>query len=243
MPPTTKLGSKIWRLAVGKMDSDKAEGQALPPLTMLAGRKVLFVMATQAEYGPHLQRLFTPLMTGVGPVEAGIHMAMALTELKLRGLLPDLVVSIGSAGSRRLKRTEIFQVSSVLYRDIDASAFGFEKHTTPYLDLPATIPLPLRIPGIAEASTATGATIIAGAVFDAIPQDMVEMETFACMRACQIFGVPLIGLRGISDGDTDVTGVHDWEEYLHVIDEKLATAIGSLEQAIADGLLETKGNG
>jgi adenosylhomocysteine nucleosidase len=58
------------------------------------------------------------------------------------------------------------------------------------------------------------------------------------MRACQIFGVPLIGLRGISDGDTDVTGVHDWEEYLHVIDEKLAMAIESLERAIADGLLD-----
>jgi len=133
-------------------------------------------------------------------------------------------------------------VSSVLYRDIDASAFGFEKHTTPYLDLPATIPIHLRIPGIPAASTATGGTIIAGAVFDAIREDMVEMETFACLRACQIFGVPLIGLRGISDGDTDVTGVHDWEEHLHVIDEKLAGAIERLEQAILDGLLDVREN-
>lgn len=210
------------------------------PLTILAGRKVLFVMATQAEYGPHLQRIFTPLMTGVGPVEAGIRMGMALTELKLDGGLPDLVVSLGSAGSRRLKRTEVFQVASVIYTDIDASAFGFEKYTTPYLDLPATLPLPLRIPGIPAASTATGATIIAGSVFDGIAEDMVEMETFACMRACQMFGVPLIGLRGISDGDTDVTGLHDWEEYLHVIDEKLADAIARLEAAIADGLLDAE---
>ncbi|TIX63308.1 MAG: 5'-methylthioadenosine/S-adenosylhomocysteine nucleosidase, partial [Mesorhizobium sp.] len=39
----------------------------------IAGRDVLFVMAAQAEYGPHLRKLFTPLMTGVGPVEAGVR--------------------------------------------------------------------------------------------------------------------------------------------------------------------------
>lgn len=219
---------------------DYTGGGGVPPLTNLAGRDVLFVMATEAEYGPHLKRLFTPLMTGVGPVEAGIHLGAALAALKAGGRLPDLVVSLGSAGSRRLRRTEIFQVSSVIYRDIDASAFGFAKHTTPYLDLPATLPLPLSIPGIAAASTSTGGTIIAGSVFDEIAEDMVEMETFACMRACQVFGVPLIGLRGISDGDTDVSGVHDWEEYLDVIDEKLAGAIAMLERAIADGLLDRR---
>ena len=92
----------------------------MPPLATLSGRRVLFVMATEAEYGPHLQRMFTPLMTGVGPVEAGVRLAAALAELKCGGKLPDLVVSLGSAGSRRLKRTEIFQVSSVIYRDMDA---------------------------------------------------------------------------------------------------------------------------
>ncbi len=61
------------------------------------------------------------------------------------------------------------------------------------------------------------------------------METFACLRACQRFGVPLIGLRGISDGETDVSHIGDWEEYLHVIDEKLAQVIGLLRDAIEDG--------
>ena len=42
-------------------------------LIRLAGRSVSFVMAAAAEYGPHLQRLFVPLMTGVGPVEAGVR--------------------------------------------------------------------------------------------------------------------------------------------------------------------------
>lgn len=209
----------------------------MPPLTSVAGKNVLFVMAAEPEYGPHLQALFTPLMIGVGPVEAGIALGAALAELKVAGSLPDLVVSLGSAGSRKLVRTEVYQVVSVVYRDMDASAFGFEKGRTPYLDLPATLRLPFKIPGVKEATISTGSTIIAGLAFDQVGEDMVDMETFACMRACQIFGVPLIGLRGISDGDTDVTHIGDWTEYLHVIDERLASAVDALEQAIVDGTL------
>ncbi|MER9326623.1 5'-methylthioadenosine/S-adenosylhomocysteine nucleosidase [Mesorhizobium sp. M0488] len=206
-------------------------------VSRMAGKNVLFVMAVQAEYGPHLQKQFTPLMTGVGPVEAGVRLGAELSRLKSRSALPDLVVSLGSAGSRTLEQAEIYQAVSVGYRDIDASPLGFEKGMTPFLDLPVTVPLPFRIPGIKEATLSTGGAVITGAAYDAIAADMVDMETFACLRACQLFDVPLIGLRGISDGAADLRHVGDWTEYLHVIDEKLARAIGRLEQAIGDGLL------
>ncbi|RWK38227.1 5'-methylthioadenosine/S-adenosylhomocysteine nucleosidase [Mesorhizobium sp.] len=204
----------------------------------IAGRDVLFVMAAQAEYGPHLQRLFTPVMTGVGPVEAGVRLGAELSWLKSEKALPDLVVSLGSAGSRTLEQTEIYQAVSVAYRDIDASPLGFEKGATPFLDLPVTVPLPFRIPGIREATLSTGAAIISGSAYNAIGEDMVDMETFACLRACQLFGVPLVGLRGISDGAADLRHVGDWKEYLHVIDEKLADAVTRLEQAIGSGALQ-----
>ncbi|TRC85249.1 5'-methylthioadenosine/S-adenosylhomocysteine nucleosidase [Mesorhizobium sp. WSM4303] len=206
-------------------------------ITRIGGKNVLFVMAAQAEYGPHLQKLFTPLMTGVGPVEAGVRLGAELSWLKSEKTLPDLVVSLGSAGSRTLEQTEIYQAVSVSYRDIDASPFGFEKGATPFLDLPVTVPLPFRIPDIKEASLSTGGAIITGGAYDAITADMVDMETFACLRACQLFAIPLIGLRGISDGAVDLRHVGDWTEYLHVIDEKLADAVGLLDQAIDDGLL------
>ncbi|MEZ2331162.1 5'-methylthioadenosine/S-adenosylhomocysteine nucleosidase [Mesorhizobium sp. RCC_202] len=203
----------------------------------IAGRNVLFVMAVEAEYGPHLKKLFTPLMTGVGPVEAAVRLGASLATLKAEGALPDLVVSLGSAGSRGLEQTEIYQAVSVSYRDMDASPLGFEKGATPFLDLPVTVPLPFVIPGIKTAALSTGGAIISGAAYDAIDADMVDMETFACLRACQLFGVPLIGLRGISDGAADLRHVNDWTEYLHVIDEKLADAVGLLEQAIASGAI------
>lgn len=209
----------------------------MPPLATLAGKKVLFAMAADAEYGEHLKKLFRPLMTGVGPVEASISLARALGEAKAAGSSPDLVVSLGSAGSRRLKRTEVYQVTSVTYRDMDASAFGFEKGVTPFLELPAIQALPIRIAGVKEATISTGAAIVAGPAFDGIAEDMVDMETYACLRACQTFGVPLVGLRGISDGATDVDQIGDWLEYLHIVDEKLADAVQKLEAGIADGTI------
>jgi adenosylhomocysteine nucleosidase len=201
------------------------------------GKAILYVMAAEAEYGPALKALFTPVMTGVGPVEAAVQLTRVLTELTLDGRKPDLVVSLGSAGSATLEQTDVYQVSSVSYRDMDASAFGFEKGRTPFLDLPATIPLPLRIPGVPDARLSTGANVVSGAAYQSIDADMVEMETFAILRACMSFDIPLIGLRGISDGKEEVRHVSDWTEYLHVIDEKLADAVKTLEAAIADGRL------
>lgn len=195
------------------------------------------MMAADAEYGPHLRRRFAPFMTGVGPVEAGVAMGSMLARLQAAGGLPELVVSLGSAGSRSLEQTGIYQVASVSYRDMDASALGFEKGATPLLDMPVTIPLALRIPGIEEATLSTGGAVVSGAAYDGIEADMVDMETFAILRACQLFGLPLIGLRGISDGAAELSRVDDWTEYLHVIDEKLAGAVDRLEKGLRSGAI------
>jgi adenosylhomocysteine nucleosidase len=210
---------------------------ALAPITEIGGRRLLFVMAVDAEYGPHLKRRFTPLMTGVGPVEAGVRLGAELAFLSERGALPDFVVSLGSAGSRVLEQTEIYQASSVAYRDMDVSVLGFERGATPFLDLPAIVPLGYAVPGIRQASLSTGAAIVSGTAYDAIAADMVDMETFAVLRACQLFGVGMIGLRGISDGAADLKHVDDWRQYLHIIDEKLAAGVDRLEAAIVEGTL------
>ncbi|WP_275787908.1 5'-methylthioadenosine/S-adenosylhomocysteine nucleosidase [Pararhizobium gei] len=204
-------------------------------LKSVAGRTLLFVMAVDAEYGVHLRARISPLMTGVGPVEAAVTLTRTLSALQGQGRLPDLVVSLGSAGSARLEQAEVYQATSVSYRDMDASPLGFEKGATPFLDLPVTVDLPLRIPGVKQASLSTGANIVSGAAYGTIAAEMVEMETFAVLRACQSFGIPLIGLRGISDGRAELTHIGDWTDYLHLIDEKLATTIDALEMAVMSG--------
>jgi adenosylhomocysteine nucleosidase len=198
----------------------------------LAGLPVLFVMAARPEYGPALQSRITPLMTGIGPVEAATQLTFALAGMSEK---PRLIVSLGSAGSARLIQTQVYQVGSVAYRDMDASALGFEKGCTPLLDLPAVIDLPHRIPDLPVASLATGGSIVSGAAYHGIAQDMVDMETFALLRVAHHFELPLIGLRGISDGAEDLRGMSDWTQYLDVIDTKLAQAVDALEDALSKG--------
>lgn len=203
----------------------------------VGGLRLLFVMATPAEYGPHLKQRIDPLICGVGPVEAAAHTAAALAVLRHSGATPDIVVNLGSAGSRSLDHAAVYQVERVSYRDMDASPLGFEKGRTPFTDHPVSIPLPYRIDGLATASLSTGGGIISGPAYDAIAADMVDMETFAVLRAAQRFGAHLIGLRGITDGQTELTGYRDWADYLHLVDEKLAFALDALAAQAKAGLL------
>ena len=205
-----------------------------PTTDLIAGVPVLFVMAAEPEYGPALRARITPLITGVGPVEGAVALTAALAGMAEP---PRLIVSLGSAGSRALAQAQVYQVSAVAYRDMDASALGFEPGRTPFLDLPARIDLPHRIPGLPAASLSTGANIVSGPAYDRIAEEMVDMETFAHLRAAQRFGIPLIGLRGISDGAEELRQLTDWTQYLHVIDERLAAAVDALRDAIGDGRL------
>lgn len=191
---------------------------------------ILYVMAAEAEYGPHLRARINPLMTGVGPVEAAVAVTRALSRAEQNDALPQLVVSLGSAGSRQLEQCGLYQASSVSYRDMDASPLGFAKGQTPFLDLPPVLPL-TTVPGLPTATLSTGANIVSGPAYDGIDAEMVDMETYAILRACQAFGVPLLALRGISDGAVELAHVNDWTQYLHIIDEKLAAAIGVIETA------------
>jgi adenosylhomocysteine nucleosidase len=188
---------------------------------------ILYLMAAAAEYGPALQARIQPVMIGVGPVEAAINTTRALAERAQD--LPGLVVSLGSAGSRILEQCGVYQAISVSYRDMDASPLGFPRGVTPFLDLPATLPLAPPVPGLSTATLSTGANIVSGAAYDTIPEDMVDMETFAVLRACQAYGVPLLALRGISDGKAELSQMADWTQYLHIIDEKLAAAVDRIE--------------
>jgi adenosylhomocysteine nucleosidase len=193
---------------------------------------ILYLMAAPVEYGPYLRARIDPVMIGVGPVEAAVATSRALAQCGAD--LPRLVVSLGSAGSRRLEQCVVYQASSVSYRDMDASALGFPKGQTPLLDLPPVLPLP-TIAGLPSASLSTGGAVISGAAYDAIDADMVDMETYAVLRACQVFGIKLLALRGISDGAEELQHMADWTQYLHVVDEKLAAAVDMVEAAVAKG--------
>lgn len=199
------------------------------------GLSVLFVMATEQEYGPELRKRISPLVTGVGPVEAAAATSEALASLKAEGALPSLVFSLGSAGSQKLEHAEVYQLASVNYRDMDCSPLGFPRGVVPFLDEPAVVHILYQIPGIASASIATGASIVSGKAYDGIEADMVDMESYAVYRAARRFGLPMIGLRGITDGKTELSRYEDWADYLEIVDHKLAADIDKFTAAVESG--------
>lgn len=199
---------------------------------MWGEKSVLFLMATELEYGEHLKKLIKPHIIGVGPIEAAIHTTKILSAMKNENRLPDLVVSLGSSGSQKLEQTEVYQVSSVSWRDMDATVLGVEKGVTPFLDLPATLDMPTLIPDFPSASLSTGGNVVSGDGYKNIETDMVDMETYAVLRSCQTFDVPLFGLRGISDGQKELEHAMDWRQYLHIVDEKLANALKLLNKVL-----------
>lgn len=196
-------------------------------LSQLGNKRALFVMAAEPEYGPHLRARIAPLITGIGPVEAALHAGIALARLEAAGTLPDLIVCLGSAGSRRCALGSIHQIGSVSWRDMDASALGVEPGVVPYLDEPKDLPLetPLDLP---VATLSSGGDVVSGSGWDRISADMVDMETYAVARAARTFGIPLIGLRGVSDGPGELAGAHDWHKLLGYLDGELAKAVDML---------------
>jgi adenosylhomocysteine nucleosidase len=196
-------------------------------LIQFSTKRTLFVMAAEPEYGPQLRARIAPLITGIGPVEAALHIGIALARLEVAGTLPDLIVCLGSAGSRRCALGSIHQIGSVSWRDMDASALGVEPGVVPYLDEPKDLPLetPLDLP---IATLSSGGDVVSGSGWDRISADMVDMETYAIARAARTFGIPLIGLRGVSDGPGELAGAHDWHKLLGYLDGELAKAVDML---------------
>ena len=202
-------------------------------LASVAGRRVLFIMATDHEYGQCLRARMKPLITGVGPVEAAIGTSICLQHLSTVDALPDLVVSLGSAGSKRCRLGEVYQIDRVSWRDMDASAIGFPLGVTPFTGHLAEMTLATPLPGVPLASLSIGGDIVSGEGFAKIDADLVDMETFAVLRACQRVDVPMIGLRGISDGPGDLDGITGWTDLLPLLDERLAAAVDRLPDALA----------
>jgi len=207
-----------------------------PVLDRLGGAAVLSLMAADAEYGPALAGRLQPVRIGVGPIEAAINTVRALETLRGRGTLPELVLSLGSAGSNTLAQASVHPVASVSWRDMDASALGFEKGCTPFLDLPAERRLTGPLAGPSGVRLSTGADVVGEpADYARIDADMVDMETFAILRACDAFDVPLSGIRAVSDGDAALTRYGDWADCLPLLDAGLAGRVDALATVLARG--------
>lgn len=160
---------------------------------------------------------FDLLYTGVGKVNAA-HALMKRICTKC----PELVVNIGTAGSRKFAGGTIVNPTSFIQRDMDVTPLGFKKFQTPFSHDPVEIRYGQRAEFLPEAVCGTGdnfdVTEAAGGF------DVVDMEAYALALICMREEIPFFCIKCVSDG-ADEGADKDWESALHTAAEKLRTAL------------------
>jgi futalosine hydrolase len=146
---------------------------------------------------------------GIGPVEAGVRTAHALSERQ-----PGAVLHVGVAGSRTLPPLTVVLGSESVYCDLSA-AIPVVDRAQP--DAALLERCRAALPDAAVVPIGTSAAVGGAA------RDVEAMEGFGVLRACELAGVPAVELRVVANSP-DESDREKWR-----IDE----ALGVLADAVA----------
>lgn len=183
-------------------------------------KNILLVMALPSES----QELFEknnvePLYTGVGKVNAAYALTKKITEIKADGGKIDLVVNLGTSGSKKFKKGELVECTSFVQRDMDTRAFGYELGKTPAEDeIPLYLDTPKRFDNLRTGICGTGDSFATEA--PEIKCDVFEMEAYALAKVCRNENIEFSAVKYISDGADD-EAAEDWEDCLDDNSKKL----------------------
>ena len=153
------------------------------------------------------------LYTGVGKVNATYHLTKTLIERKIAGKKTDLVLNLGSAGSRKFPAKSLVYCTKFAQRDMDVSFLGFKHGETPFETLFEAV---LEHKYELEKDLLNG-ICGTGDSFETtepkIPCDVIDMEGYALAKVCLLEGVPFLSVKYITDGADD-NAAKDWEPAL-----------------------------
>jgi adenosylhomocysteine nucleosidase len=191
---------------------------------------VLVVMALAEEEQGLLSAVGAQvLFTGVGKVNAALHLMRHLTAQRLAGTPVRQVLNVGTAGSRRFATGSLVGCHRFVQRDMDVSPLGFAPGTTPFeaqwggelVFEPAFAQLPQGLCGTGDSfDTGTHAQHC----------DVLDMEAYALAKVCLHEGVDFACAKYISDG-ADHSSAIDWSAALPAA----AAAFASLYRQLAHG--------
>ncbi|MCB9982297.1 MAG: nucleosidase [Rhodospirillales bacterium] len=153
----------------------------------------------------------------IGKVNAAYHLMR-----RIAGNRPELVVNLGTAGSRKYDGGTIVNPTKFIQRDMDVTALGVEPFKTPFSDDPVIIEHGRRFAHLPGGICGTGDNFDASE--SATGFDVVDMEAYALALICQREKIPFACLKYVSDGANDDAHT-DWHESLHVTAEKLREAL------------------
>jgi len=178
--------------------------------------KLLLVFAMPEES----QDVFTGydvLHTQIGKVNAAYSLTQRIVTAR-----PDIVVNMGTAGSRRHAGGCVINPTRFIQRDMDVSVLGVPEFQTPFSNDPIELHYGTRFDHLPDGVCGTGDNFDASDA--ANNYDVVDMEAYALALICQRENIPFACLKYVSDGaDGDANA--DWNETLHHAAEVLKDAL------------------
>ncbi len=171
----------------------------------------LLVIACKEESEGLFETLNTNLIfTGVGKVNATYYLTKKLDEMRYNNCLPKYVINLGSCGSKKYKKGSLVYCNRFIQRDMDATAFGYEKGATPSDIFPLILEHENLIDNLQNGVCGSGDSFITTEKVDE-RIDLVEMEAYALARVCKLENISFIAIKYITDG-LDEKGGEDWNK-------------------------------
>ncbi len=172
--------------------------------------RTLFVFALDSEAG----KVFNDknkLITGIGKVNA----AMELTQ-EIHRSRPELIVNLGSAGSRSFQKGEVVCCTKFIQRDMDVRGLGFGKYETPLSGIPPVLEYGLIKEDLPQGICGTGDSFeMNHAETD---YNIVDMEAYPLALIAMKKNIPFLCLKYISD-DAGSEAADDWAVQVHLASE------------------------
>ncbi len=189
-------------------------------------KKILTIFALEEE----TQGLFSDvniLYTGVGKVNASYRLTKAILENR-----PDIIINLGTAGSKNFNYGEMVLCEKFVQRDMNATVFGYEPFVTPsdatpqILELQSGFSRHFKNHGICGSGDSFETKITGDELYN-----VVDMEAFALAKIAFLEKIPFVCVKFVSDGAND-EAPQSWGESLKIGAEKMLESYHTILQNI-----------
>ena len=181
--------------------------------------KILTLFALQDETQGLFDN-FNITYTGVGKVNASYVITKAIYMER-----PDIIINMGTAGSKKFNYGDIVLCNKFIQRDMNATAFGYKPFETPAEDTPQILAYSSHI-AIEKSVIFNGIGICGtGDSFETNitgneEYNVVEMEAYSFAKIAKVENIPFICVKFVSDG-ADGNAPKNWTESLAVGAKKM----------------------
>lgn len=157
------------------------------------------------------------LHTQIGKVNAAHTLTRHIAKRR-----PELVINLGTAGSRKHAGGSIINPTQFIQRDMDVTILGFDPFQTPFSDDPKILEYGRRFDHLPGGVCGTGDNFDASEAANDF--DVVDMEAYALALVCSRENIPFACFKYVSDGADDGAD-EDWNAALHRAAEALKKAL------------------